>query len=146
MPAPPCAMSVRTLPSWASIQPRSSSTAHLLAGISRRLHGLVHDVQTYTLHSGMQRVISYLLHELPEESNDAAGIALACAGHGQPQGPGGLDVTLPVSKATMASRLSLTPEYFSRVLHELEAAGLIAIDKRDILIPDPGRLARHNLQ
>jgi CRP-like cAMP-binding protein len=30
---------------------------------------------------------------------------------------------LPVSKATVASRLSLTPEYFSRVLHELEAHG-----------------------
>ena len=35
-------------------------------------------------------------------------------------------VSLPVSKATIASRLSLTPEYFSRVLHELEAAGRCA--------------------
>ena len=33
-----------------------------------------------------------------------------------------ITVSLPVSKATIASRLSLTPEYFSRVLHELEAA------------------------
>lgn len=115
----------------------------MLAGISRRLHGLVHDVQTYTLHSGMQRVISYLLHELPEESNDAASIALACAGHGRPQGSGGLNVTLPVSKATMASRLSLTPEYFSRVLHELEDAGLIRMDKRDIHIPDAARLSAY---
>jgi len=52
-------------------------------------------------------------------------------------------VSLPVSKATIASRLSLTPEYFSRVLHELEAEGLIEIDKRDICILDP---ARHPLQ
>ncbi len=29
----------------------------MLAGISRRLHGLVHDVESYALHSGMQRVI-----------------------------------------------------------------------------------------
>ena len=29
-------------------------------------------------------------------------------------------VSLPASKATIASRLSLTPEYFSRVLRELE--------------------------
>jgi hypothetical protein len=28
------------------------------------------------------------------------------------------------------------------VLHELEAEGLIEIDKRDIRIPDPGALAR----
>ncbi len=52
-------------------------------------------------------------------------------------------MSLPVSKATIASRLSLTPEYFSRVLHELEAAGLITIDKREIRIPDTERLARY---
>lgn len=115
----------------------------MLAGISRRLHGLVHDVQTYTLHSGMQRVIGYLLHELPEDSDDAAGIALACAGCGSAMDHGSLRVTLPVSKATIASRLSLTPEYFSRVLHELEDAGLIHMDKRDIHIPDAVRLAEH---
>ena len=28
----------------------------MLAGLSRRLHGLVHDVQAYSLHSGVQRV------------------------------------------------------------------------------------------
>jgi hypothetical protein len=32
------------------------------------------------------------------------------------------------------------------VLHELEGVGLIQIDKRDIRIPDPGRLARYQLQ
>jgi CRP/FNR family transcriptional regulator, dissimilatory nitrate respiration regulator len=50
-------------------------------------------------------------------------------------------VSLPVSKATIASRLSLTPEYFSRVLHELEAHGLIEIDRRDIRILDAKRLS-----
>jgi CRP/FNR family transcriptional regulator, dissimilatory nitrate respiration regulator len=50
-------------------------------------------------------------------------------------------VPLPVSKATVASRLSLTPEYFSRVLHELEAAGLVRIDKRDVHILDAQALA-----
>lgn len=115
----------------------------MLAGISRRLHGLVHDVQTYTLHSGMQRVIGYLLRELPEDSSDAAGIALASAGCGEPPSEGCIRVTLPVSKATIASRLSLTPEYFSRVLHELEDAGLIQMDKRDIHIPNAARLAEH---
>jgi CRP-like cAMP-binding protein len=50
-------------------------------------------------------------------------------------------VSLPVSKATIASRLSLTPEYFSKVLHELEAEGLIEIDKRDIRIIDVQRLS-----
>src|SRR5574343_216694 len=118
----------------------------MLAGISRRLHGLVHDVQAYSLHSGLQRVIGYLLRDLPEESEDAAEMTLAgagcaplCKAGAQPARE--LRVNLPVSKATIASRLSLTPEYFSRVLHELEGEGLIAIDKREIRIPDPHRLA-----
>ena len=110
----------------------------MLAGISRRLHGLVHDVQAYSLHSGMQRVIGYLLHSLPE---DGAG-----SGHADCREAVALNVSLPVSKATIASRLSITPEYFSRVLHELEQAGLIRIDKRDIHIPNPARLASHTLQ
>ena len=111
---------------------------HMLAGISRRLHGLVHDVQAYSLHSGMQRVIGYLLHSLPE---DGAG-----SGHADCREAVALNVSLPVSKATIASRLSITPEYFSRVLHELEQAGLIRIDKRDIHVPNPARLASHTLQ
>jgi len=102
---------------------------HMLAGISRRLHGLVHDVQAYSLHNGMQRVIGYLLHQ---ENPAAAGSASTA-----------LKISLPVSKATIASRLSITPEYFSRVLHELESAGLITVDKREIHIPDTARLASH---
>jgi CRP-like cAMP-binding protein len=98
----------------------------MLAGISRRLHGLVHDVEAYALHSGLQRVIGYLLRDV--EAANATGSSA-------------LTVSLPVSKATIASRLSLTPEYFSRVLHELESAGLIEIDKRDIRILDSKRLA-----
>lgn len=113
----------------------------MLAGISRRLHGLVHDVQAYALHSGMQRVIGYLLRDLPEESDDAAALTLAGAGAVAAPPARALRVCLPVSKATLASRLSLTPEYFSRVLHELEAAGLIRVDRRDIEILEPDRLA-----
>jgi len=97
----------------------------MLAGISRRLHGLVHDVEAYALHSGVQRVIGYLLRDIAVDS-------------AQP-----VLVSLQVSKATIASRLSLTPEYFSRVLHELEAAGLVRIDKRDIHILDAHALATY---
>ncbi len=100
----------------------------MLAGISRRLHGLVHDVESYALHSGVQRVIGYLLRDQVAED---------CVS-GEP-----VTVSLPVSKATIASRLSLTPEYFSRVLHELEAAGLVRIDKRDVHILDVQRLVSY---
>ena len=100
----------------------------MLAGLSRRLHGLVHDVQAYALQSGVQRVVGYLLRDQDFEA-----------------GPTGdaRTVSLPVSKATVASRLSLTPEYFSRVLRELETAGLIEVDKRDIRILDGKQLAAY---
>src|SRR5690606_3790939 len=100
----------------------------MLAGLSRRLHGLVNDVQSYALQNGVQRVIGYLLHEQSAQGGS---------------GREPVTVALPVSKATIASRLSLTPEYFSRVLHEIEAAGLIEIDNRDIRILDIERLARY---
>ncbi|MCC6814019.1 MAG: Crp/Fnr family transcriptional regulator, partial [Rubrivivax sp.] len=100
----------------------------MLAGLARRLHGLVKDVEAYTLHSGVQRVIGYLLGDRVSESEVASE---------------SITVSLPVSKAAIASRLSLTPEYFSRVLNELETAGLIQVDKRDIRIPDTARLANH---
>jgi CRP-like cAMP-binding protein len=54
-------------------------------------------------------------------------------------------VSLPATKATIASRLSLTPEYFSRVLHELSSAGLIEVDRRDVRIPDAARLAEYQM-
>ena len=108
------------------IEADSRFALRMLAGISRRLHGLIKDVEGYALHSGMQRVISYLLRDL------------VGAGGAVPQS---ITVSLPVSKSTIASRLSLTPEYFSRVLHELETAKLITVQRRDIHIHDTAKLA-----
>lgn len=100
---------------------------HMLAGVSRRLHALVHDVESYALQSGTQRLIGYLLRDVALD--EAA--------------PSPTTITLPVGKAVIASRLSLTPEYFSRVLRELEDAQLIAVDGRDIRILDVARLAQY---
>jgi len=110
------------------IEHDSRFALRMLAGISRRLHGLVHDVEAYALHSGVQRVIGFLLRDQSAEDCVSGEV---------------VTVSLPVSKATVASRLSLTPEYFSRVLHELEEARLIEVDKRDIRILDAQRLARY---
>ena len=104
----------------------------MMAGLSRRLHGLIKDVEAYSLHSGVQRVIGYLLSDLIGDNESESEIA-----------PKSVTVSLPVSKASIASRLSLTPEYFSRVLHELESAGLISVDKRDIHIADTEKLANY---
>ena len=110
------------------IETDSRFCMRMLAGLSRRLHGLVNDVQAYALHSGVERVIGYLMRDLPEDGGEAAA-----------------SVLLPVSKASIASRLSMTPEYFSKVLRELEDKGLIEVDKREIRIPEPARLSRYPL-
>ena len=102
---------------------------HMLAGLSRRLHGLIKDVESYALHSGVERVIGYLLGECITDAEKITAPSIT--------------VSLPVSKGAIASRLSLTPEYFSRVLHELESAGLIQVNRRDIHIRDTVRLANY---
>ena len=96
----------------------------MLAGLSRKLHGLVSDLESVTLKSGAQRVIGYLLRQ------DAGGA----------DGDAPYAVTLPVSKAVVASRLALTPEHFSRILHDLSDRGLIAVEGREVRILDPVRL------
>ena len=96
----------------------------MLAGLALRLHGLVHDLEAYTLRSGTQRVIGYLLRDYP--------------GEGEPQAP--VDVPLATSKGVLASRLNITREHFSRILHDLSGAGLIEVHGRTIRILDPERL------
>jgi len=96
----------------------------MLAGLAQRLHRLVHDLEAYTLRSGTQRVIGYLLRDYSEE--------------GQPRAP--VEVALATSKGVLASRLNITREHFSRILHDLSAAGLIEVHGRIIRILDPERL------
>ena len=98
----------------------------MLAGMSARLHALMRDVEAYSLRSGTHRVISYLLAQpsVPETQRE----------------PAALRVLLEVGKKMVASRLNLTPEHFSRILHELGTRGLVVINGREIVIPDPSKL------
>jgi CRP-like cAMP-binding protein len=96
----------------------------MLAGLAQRLHRLVHDLEAYTLRSGTQRVIGYLLRDYTEE--------------GRPQAA--IEVALATSKGVLASRLNITREHFSRILHDLSQAGLIEVHGRIIRILDPERL------
>jgi CRP-like cAMP-binding protein len=91
----------------------------MLAGMSRRVHSLISDVESYSLRSGSQRIVGYLLNAQP---------------------PGEGRVLLSASKKLIASRLNLTPEYFSRVLHELVSRGLIALRGREVTILDQDSL------
>ena len=109
---------------FAELAHNSAFARRMLAGMSRRLHGLMKDVESYSLRSGSQRIVGYLLKDEP-------------AGDGA-------QVTLTVSKKLLASRLNLTPEYFSRVLHDLSALGMIEVKGRDITIVDIERLRAYD--
>ena len=92
----------------------------MLAGLSQRLHSLVSDVESYS-QSATQRVIGYLLRDDIGESQS-------------------VDVTLPAAKAVVASRLNVTPEHFSRILHDLAEAKLVEVRGRDLRIVDVTKL------
>ncbi len=104
---------------------RNPAFAHkLLNGMSRRLHDLMIDLESYTLHTGAARVLTYLLREaaVQESCNESAVVRLSAP------------------KGVIASRLNLSPEYFSRILHDLSEQGYFAIQGRDIQINSISRL------
>jgi len=98
----------------------------MIAGLSIKLHHLITDVESYSLHSGRQRIIGYLLRDNLDSDEKS------------------LSVTLPTNKGVIASRLNLTQEHFSRILHELSEKGLIVVDGRRIGIPDVEKLRCHD--
>lgn len=97
----------------------------MLAGLARRLHQLVADVESFSTRSGTERVIGFLLRDCTVSEGGEARAA---------------DIVLPVAKGVIASRLNLTQEHFSRILHDLSAAGLIEVKGRHIHVADPGKL------
>jgi len=53
--------------------------------------------------------------------------------------PGGR-VAMPEPRAAIAARLGMTPESLSRVMHGLQAAGLVRLQGRRVEVPDPKAL------
>jgi len=101
----------------------------MIAGLSRRLHHLMGDLEAHSMRSGTQRLIGYLLH-------DCASTAAA---------DGSIEVTLPTTKGVVASRLNLTRERFSRILHELTVEGCIEVKGRRVRVLDAERLRSFDL-
>jgi len=101
----------------------------MLAGLSMRLHRLISDIEDYSMHSGKKRIIGYLLREIPDEALSSKDRAFT--------------VKLTINKNTIASRLSMTQEHFSRILHELVALGMITVQGREIHIPNICKLQQY---
>lgn len=105
----------------------------MLSGLALRLHGLVRDVEAYSLRSSAERVIGYLLSAACGAGEDGN-----CAEVPR-------EVQLSAGKGVLASRLNMTPEHFSRVLHDLLAAGLISVEGKTVRILDLERLRTHTV-
>ena len=106
---------------FAEIERNARFARRVIAGLAARVESLVHEVDTHARGNARERLIAYLLR-----------------GGGSPSDR---VVTLPATKAAVASQLGLTAEHLSRLLRELGAAGLLRVEGRRIAIPDVERLA-----
>ena len=94
----------------------------VIAGLATRIETLVRELDAQARGGARERLIDFLLR-------------------GRKEAEGEVTVALPATKAAIASQLGLTPVHLSRVLHDLEARGLLRVDRRRIVIPDAARLA-----
>ncbi|HUW27158.1 MAG TPA: Crp/Fnr family transcriptional regulator [Sulfuriferula sp.] len=96
----------------------------LLAAMSRRVHGLVTEIDRLTLQTGVQRFAQYLLAQPAQKT------------------AGTRTVRLPATKQTIASLLGIQPETLSRILSKLRDDGLIQISAETVVVLKPDALAR----
>lgn len=112
----------------AAIERYPKFTSMLLIGMANRMHRLISDVEGYSLQTGTERLVGFLLRQQAQAETTT----------------GPRTVTLPTSKAIIASRLNVTPEHLSRILHELADEGLIEVEGRIVRILDPVRLRHYH--
>lgn len=96
----------------------------MIRSLSSKTQGLMRDLESCCLQNSLQRIAQYLC-------------TLGC--HCKHQGD---RIDLPASKAVVASLLNLSPETFSRGLHQLVAANYISIERRRIQLHDMEALKR----
>lgn len=99
----------------------------MLRSLAQDCFRLINDLEACCLMTASQRLVGFLIKESEE---------------GPSSGDQG-QVVLPVSKAVVASSLNLTPETFSRELHELARQGLIQVDRRTVHIHSLSQLRAH---
>ena len=100
----------------------------MLMEICSRLNQRTSDLEHFLLLNGTQRVIGFLLSQLP--ANTRAGAPAT--------------ITLPAKKSLIASRLNLTQEHFSRILHDVQSGGLIEVRGSRIRLMDVARLRNYS--
>jgi CRP-like cAMP-binding protein len=85
----------------------------LLADMSIRLKSLIHEIDTLSLQTGNSRVAAYILDNAPEDVDK---------------------LKLNIPKHLIASRVSVKPETFSRILKELCEKQILSVKGTEITI------------
>jgi CRP-like cAMP-binding protein len=98
------------------LQESSDTCFRLMFHMSRRIRHWINEVDNLTLQNATYRLINYILYHIPNNHQEA------------------YELNLPIPKQVIASRLSIKPETFSRILNNLGQEGLITVTGRTIHI------------
>jgi CRP-like cAMP-binding protein len=90
----------------------------MLSLLSLRLHKQINEIENLSTQNSTSRVLNYLSSKITDKIGNNA------------------TITLDTSKKNLASRLSIAPETFSRVLHKLTLEKIIETDGRQITVCD----------
>lgn len=91
----------------------------VLGALSQRLHSLIGEIDNLTLQTATCRFARYLLKNLPEK---------------------GCVLDFDVRKTVIASRISITPETFSRIVKRLKELNIIDVRRSEVTILNPEAL------
>lgn len=99
---------------------------NLLGDLAMRLRGRLMEIENLTMKNATYRVVRYFILQLEGRGSDKHMLEL------------------PIQKQLIASRLSITPETLSRILHTLTESGIIENRGKTIVIPDFDRLTNYS--
>lgn len=98
----------------------------LLGDMSAWLKKQLNEIDALTLQNATLRFINFLFQETPLAD------------------PGNREIELPAAKNVLASRLSIQPESFSRILRNLQKKGLIGVSGNHIIVHDYEGLRKYS--
>ncbi len=110
-------LAIPTEPVRHTLEASTGACFRLMAHMSKRLRQHVSEIEALSLQNGALRLANYLLETVAS-------------------GRDGEVVHLPLTKKTLAARLSLQPETLSRLLGQFEEQGLITVQGPEIRILD----------
>ncbi len=102
----------------------SEACLKIIGRLSHRLHWLMNEIERLTMHGASYRLISYLLEGIPHECTEKT------------------EIKLSLPKRVIASRISITPETFSRTLKNLSKEGLLEVKDEHIVLNNPTKLRK----